>query len=214
MLYRKTELLNLLQISDDTWRRRKEDILEYLKTFWNYTIIPSGRSFNIEIKEEYAPLEPLPRKTKVKEIQEFYQKETENVIKTNPWNTGTNVARTILKYSNPYEHKVDTGSRYVRPILKEDYHLSTERKWCYLDIDRNLYIPISEEQEDCLKQIFKLYLSDDKTAEIMAAQDAGYITKDEVFNVLMGGYNDAMNKFIEIYGFRPIKIGEYMKNAF
>lgn len=204
----------MLGISEDTWRRRQEDVLEHLKTFWNYSIIPNGRTYNFEISEEYAPLEPLPRKTRVKEIQDFYRKETENVIKVNPWNTGSNVARTILNYANPYEHKFDTGSRYVRPILKEEYTLSTERKWCYLDYERNLYIPITDEQEEFLKSMFKLYLSDDKTAEIMAAQDAGYITKDEVFNVLRGGYAEAIEKFTEKYGIRPMKIGEYTKSAF
>ena len=204
----------MLGISEDTWRRRQDDVLAHLKTFWNYSIIPNGRTYNFEISEEYAPLEPLPRKTRIKEIQDFYRKETENVIKINPWNTGSNVARTILNYTNPYEHKFDTGSRYVRPILKEEYSLSAERKWCYLDYERNLYIPITDEQEDFLKSMFKLYLSDDKTAEIMAAQDAGYITQDEAFSVLRGGYAEAIEKFTERYGIRPMKIGEYTKNAF
>ena len=214
MQYTTKEVQEMLGISSDTWRRRLDEILEFLKQFWDYEIIPYKRSSLFIVKRVYGEVPKLPRKTRIKEIKEFYRQETENVIKINPWNTGTNVARTILSYSNPYEHKQDTGSRYVRPILKEEYSLSSERKWCELDYKHNLYIPISNEQEEFLRTMFRLYLSDDKTAEIIAAQEAGYITKDEVLTALFGNYNSAMEKFVERYGFRPIKVGEYIKNAF
>ena len=95
----------MLGISSDTWRRRLDEILEFLKQFWDYEIIPYKRSSLFIVKRVYGEVPKLPRKTRIKEIKEFYRQETENVIKINPWNTGTNVARTILSYSNPYEHK-------------------------------------------------------------------------------------------------------------
>lgn len=212
--YSLIELYEELGISQSTWKRRKVEIQEYLKTFWVYHLEVEGRNTYYIVDEELAPLEKLPRKTRVKEIQEFYKQETANVIRVQPWNTGANVARTILSYTNPYDHKNETGSRYVRPILKEEYSLSKERRWCKLHIEQNAYIPISEEQEIFLKSMFKVYLSDDKTAEIISAQEAGYLTKDEAYAALHGNYNDAMEKFKERYGFRPIKVGEYIHNAF
>lgn len=212
--YSTQEVQKLLQISVDTWKRRKEEILIFLSEYWDYSIETVGRAVFYCVHEELSPLPPLPRKTSSNEKKQFYTEQTDKVVQKYPLNTGANITRSILKTDNRYNHSERTGANYVRPILRENYHLSEERVWCQLDYNNNIYKPITPEQESFLKSMFKIYLSDDKTAEIMAAQEAGYITKDEVFDVLHSNYNDAINRFIEKYGFRPLKIGEYTKNAF
>ena len=42
--YTTKEVQNLLGISKETWKRRKEEILLYLSFFWKYSVREEGRS--------------------------------------------------------------------------------------------------------------------------------------------------------------------------
>ena len=69
MKYTTQELCQLLKISRDTLKRRREEILDYVSLFWDYEIITEGRTNYFVVKEEYSTLAPLPRKTKTKEMK-------------------------------------------------------------------------------------------------------------------------------------------------
>ena len=45
----------------------------------------------------------------------------------------------------------------------------------------------------------------------MAARDAGYMTEEEVVKALENKYSVAMDEFLTCFGFRPIKVGKYIK---
>lgn len=48
--YNLTELKIALKISKRQWEDRKEELLEYLKLFFDYEITMNGRGYNIVIK--------------------------------------------------------------------------------------------------------------------------------------------------------------------
>lgn len=48
--YNLTELKTVLKISKRQWEDRKEELLEYLKLFFDYEITMNGRGYNIVIK--------------------------------------------------------------------------------------------------------------------------------------------------------------------
>ena len=208
-MYSTREVQQMLGVSRETWKRRYNEILEYLGLYWDYDIVPKGRSNSFEVKEEYAPLEPLPRKTKSIEMKQFYKEETDKIVKYNPWNSGANIARQIIAKENKYEHKEGTATNYVRPVLKEGYVVSEDRKWMRLDYGRFKYEELSEEQVEYLKGLFTKYLGKVDIADILASEEAGYISKEMAYSQIKGNYNMAMEEFVDRYGFRPIKIGKY-----
>lgn len=208
-----TELIKLLQISGSTFKRRYTEIVEdYLPYFWNFKVSYKGRSVLYNVEEEYGELQPLPRKTK--NIKDFYVQKTDKIIESNPWNTGSNIARWVVATDNKFNHKEGTAANYIRPILKEEYNLSDERRWSEIDYEKYTYEPITQEQEKYLKELFEKYLGGEQIGNIIAERDAGYISKEQAYDKMEGNYNDAMKAFKEKYGFRPIKIGKYEKKAF
>lgn len=62
--------------------------------------------------------------------------------------------------------------------------------------------------------MFNKYMGkrDIELVDIIAAQEAGYCTKEEAFDRVKGWYNGAMNAFVERFGYRPIKVGKYERN--
>ena len=214
MMYTTKEVQQKLNVSRDTWKRRYEEILEYLRLYWDYDIMPKGRSNVFVVNEEYAPLEALPRKTKSLEMKEFYKEETDKIVQVNPWNSGANIARQIISKDNKYDHKEGTATNYVRPILKEEYTVSEDRKWMRLEYSTFRYVELSEEEAEYLKELFTKHLGKASIADIIASEEAGYISKEIAYGKIKGSYNDAMEEFMERYGFRPIKIGKYEKSAF
>ena len=53
-MFSTAEVQKMLKISRDTWKKRYDDILEYLSLYWDYEIITKGRSNYFHVKEEYA----------------------------------------------------------------------------------------------------------------------------------------------------------------
>lgn len=212
-MFSTAEVQKMLKISRDTWKKRYDDILEYLSLYWDYEIITKGRSNYFNVKEEYGELEPLPRKTKTKEIKEFYKEETDKIVKYNPWNSGSNIARQIIATENKYDHVEGTAANYVRPVLKEGYMVE-EKKWMKLNYTTFQYEELSQEEETYLQELFVKHLGKkDNTKEIakvIGDLKAGLISKEEgIEKIADRGYNQAMEEFKNNYGFRPTRVGKY-----
>lgn len=212
MKYTTKEVQQLLKISPETWKRRREEIFEYLKLFWNYKIETVGRTNNFIVIEEYDPVIPLPRKNKTQEISQFYANETDHILKYKNRNTAANLAREITTYNNKYNHAEGTVENYIRPYLKANYTVG-EKTWCSINYDNFTYDEITQEQLKYLNQQFTNYLSSTRIANIMSDQESGYITKDEAYEKIKGRYDEAINAFKQRFGFRPYKAGELLKNA-
>lgn len=211
-IYTLDELKKALHISKRMWEERKEELLDYMKLFFNYEITLKGRSYQFHIKEQYQEYEPMPRKSKTPEIQAFYEQEAEHILTYKPRNTGANLAREIIDKNNKYHHAVGTAANYIKPFLKKNYEIG-EREWCQINYETYSYDKISDEQLKCLNNLFNKYLSSNAVADAIADQEAGYTTKEEAYECLKSHYNSAMLAFKEQYGFRPYKAGELIKKA-
>lgn len=213
--YKIKEIQKLLNISVDTWKRRREEIIsEYLPQFWSFEIKQQGRMMIFQVLEEYAPLEPLPRKGKKPEVIQFYTQKTEAIVEVKPHNTGSNISREIFATDNKYNHAERTIANYVRPILKENYTVA-EKIWAETDYANYEYCPLNQEQLEYLKDKFRLYLGQNSMmiADALADHESGFILASEAIERMSKPYNNAMDDFIARYGFRPIKVGKYERNA-
>ena len=219
--YETKELMSVLGITRSSWGRRKEEYLDWFKLFFDYDIVIQGEKRVYIIKEIFGEYEPLPRKKKSIEVKEYYVQETSKIVKQEPTNTGSNIARNIVAVNNKYDHKEGTASVYVRSILKEGYRVDG-KIWCKRTEDGLHYEPINEEQiaylNECITQQFK----DDKVQEyavdMYTDYEAGLITKKD-FNEAIGSmtgmaFLSAMDRFILKYGFRPMKIPMWVEGAF
>ena len=120
--YNLTELKQALGISKRMWEDRKEELLEYMYKFFDYEMSKEGRYTYFNIKEQYGEYIPLPSKRDAKKISEYYYLETKKIVKEDPWNTGSNIARNIInRDENIYNHKEATIAGYVCPIIKEKF---------------------------------------------------------------------------------------------
>lgn len=208
-IYDLEELKSTLHISKRMWNERREEVLEWMKLFFNYEITLKGRSYQFHIKEQYSEYEPLPRKSKIPEIKAFYETETGHILQYKPLNTGANVAREIEAKNNKYNHKDGTIANYIRPYIKARYDIN-DKVWCKINYQLYCYEPIDEEELKYLNSLFSKYLSSTTTADIMSEVEAGYINKEEGYEKLKGHYNDAIEAFKKKYSFRPYKAG-YLK---
>lgn len=176
--YTLSQFKNILKITERQWKYRHDELLDYLKLFFDYDITTSGRGYKITIRKQYAEYEPFPRKTKMPEIKDFYKKETEEIINYKPRNTGSNIAREIVRKNNCYQHQETTAANYVRPILKQDYTI-VDKDWCEINYDTCKYTPITNEQYIFLLEQFDKFFTPVRMANLLGEVESGYIDKDE-----------------------------------
>lgn len=219
--YSLKELLSILHITRDSWKKRRQEYLDWFNCFFDYEIVMQGKHIIFNIKEVFGEYEPLPRKKKSIEVKEYYAQETSKIVKQEPTNTGSNIARNIVATSNKYEHKEGTVSVYVRSILKEGYKVDS-KVWCKRSADGLHYEPINEEQAKYLNECITQQFKDDKLQEYMVEvytdYEAGLISRTD-FNAALGSMTEvtflsAMDRFILKYQFRPVKIPVWVEGAF
>lgn len=212
-IYSTEELKKELNIPLKQWNTRREELLNYFHLFFNYEIIVEGRSKFYKIIEIYEDYEPLPRKKKTTEIASFYKEKTHEIVEKQPLNTGSNIARMIINEDNKYNHAELTATRYVRPIVKNDY-VKDSYQWCFMDYTNNKYDALTEEELDYLRECFANSSTKDKILdETMLHIDAylnNIIDKQELCNAIvnksLNSYKLAMDRFKEKYGKRPMAV--------
>lgn len=207
--YSTSELKKALSISKNMWEKYKDDILEYMKSFFDYEIYSKGSKVCYLLKEQYQEWIPYKRKD-IEKQKAYYTEKTDQIISIQPRNTGSNIARIIDKNNlNIYNHKEGTIGNYIRPILKSKYISCKEnRVWCEFNDETLVYTPLSQEQLDYLYSYFKV--NDKAVFDLIADYRAGTINEEEMgFEISMMHncpYDYAVNKFIDKYGFRPIRV--------
>ena len=219
--YSLKELLNILHITKDSWKKRRQEYLDWFNCFFDYEITTQGKKTFFIIKEIFGDYEPLPRKKKSIEVKEYYAQETSKIVKQEPTNTGANIARNIIAINNKYDHKEGTASVYVRNILKEGYQVDS-KVWCCRTQDGLHYTPITDEQlkylNECITKQFQDNAIQEYTVELYTDYEAGIITKQQ-FNEALGtmagnAFLSAMDMFILRYNFRPMKVPTWIEGAF
>lgn len=207
--YSTTQLRKELNITKYAWENKRDILLEYFKNFFAYDIVKDGRNTGYVIKKIYQEYEPLPKNSI--EISKYYAEKTHEVVKDFPYNTGSNVARQIISKNNKYLHKEGTAANYVRPILKSDYTKSVTRRWHKLNKETNIYELVQGEELDYLIKLFKDNNFSSSIEDIVAAYDAGEVEQEDIGKLVFGCYNDILEEFKFKYGYRPMKLCEYIE---
>ncbi len=213
--YSLAELKRELGISKRAWDSRREEILEYLGDFFDYKIVQIKNSKFFIASEIYAEYQPLPRVRNKEEIQQFYKEKTEEIVEVQPINTGSNIARMVTSNDNKYNHAEVTATRYIRPIINEEYD-KTNIDWYRLDKDHNMYHPLTEEQ---IEFIHECYANEATKNPEEALKHTGYLIQqfrdreiskqdfaDLSIEILLTKYEFVMKKFKAKYGFRPMLV--------
>ena len=135
----KEEFFITLEIAENQWKRRKEDLLNWLTNFFDYEIL-KGRPLKIHIKEVYGNYQPLPRKFNNKELTakkiEDYNNFTIAALGTEfKPNSKSKVAREAIdsfgfeKYGHFSQESV--AKRYIKPAFEKYGESDHMRKWVW-----------------------------------------------------------------------------------
>lgn len=213
--YNLVDFKRILKIPERVWKERRQDLYDHLEKFFDYKIVWEGRCVYIYIYQQYSEYKQIPSKKDAEKITEYYEGETRRIVKEQPFNTGTNIARNIIADDhNIYEHQIDTIARYVRPIIREKYTAPImHSEWRRLSNDKLSYIELTEEQKEFLYSLFAANSKEAQLAreiDLFAEYKSGYISEEELktqlFNNVAESYEALMSRFKAKFGFRPQKV--------
>lgn len=206
----KKEFFPMLGISEKQWERRKKDLLEWLKNFYDYEII-EGLPIYIEIKEQYGDYQPLPRKScnqsKLNaEKNEAYSKFTIAALGTEfKPNSKMRVAREAID-SFGYEKFSHTNAKFiatkfVKPSFDKYGETNNKNVWVYY----STYLPFPEEVvEDWRTILREEHISEEEAANAFYRSEQGEdISQEKQY------FKRARERFIEKYGEFPVLVKEW-----
>ena len=213
--FKRKELLSMMNITENQWKRRKEEILALLEDSCSFEIHTGGLNncLTFIIKEVYNDNPVLSSKAIITREEKLkdYEKFTLEELPKHPLNSIANLARNAVedkKLKEKYAHRERTAMNYIRPVMKSDKVSAKQKYWARLE--GNSYIPLNKDEEQFLRQCFQDCMSVKEEYELMAMYENGDVEKETIkealFKKVKGSYDNAMNKFIEEYGFRPIKV--------
>lgn len=217
--YTTKSLREALGVTIYQWNTKRQEILDYLKYYCDYEILVQGTANIYIIKEVYNQWEGMPKKKKSDEAKAYYSEKAEKVINQDKYTTGSQLARDIRKLDDfKLPHKEGTSAVYCREVLKEEYDI-VDRQWRHVDMEKELYVPLTDAQLEFLKNCFKEQFSEDDNIEKKTNLINDYknrvITQDEYKDALcsieLSAYEDAISMFIKKYGFQPRKIPGWSK---
>ena len=202
----KGEFFELTGITMYQFRNRKDDLLEWLKEFYEYELY-DGRPIRIYIKRVIGEYKSLPRKVNSKELTEIKkQRYTTFTIASlgteyTP-NSKSRVAREAM-YNFGYEEFGHTSvpavvERYVGPAMTQYGEHDNKYQWVWF-ID---YTPLPQDVLAHWAEILKEEkISEEEAANAFYRQENGEdITKEK------NSYKKAQQRFKEIYGTIPVKV--------
>lgn len=226
-------MYNFFKVSKDTWKKKKDKLLLHLQQYYEYEIKYNEKDrrkldYHIIKKiKDYEP--PIGKKARQNAI---YSKQIINVIEDDNWQTSINVSRIIKNRKEIVDlrHKDGTIYEYTRVNMRTMFGreigeggtngIITNKIWCFLDTENNVYIALDDKQVKFLYDTFKDLKNENKQDDlsICADYDSGLITKEEMQEKL--SYNSlscfiaAKGEFKAKYGYYPVKVPVYEISAF
>lgn len=191
------------------FRNRKEDLLEWLKEFYDYELY-DGRPIRIYIKEVIGEYQPLPRKVNSRELTEKKKERYTNFTiaslgtEFKP-NSKARVAREAM-FDFGYEEFGHTSvpavsRRYVGPAMDNYGEHNNKYQWVwFLD-----YSPLDAE---ALKRWASI-LKEENISEEEAANAFYRLAEGEDITKEKNAYKRAQQRFKELYGTIPVKVPEW-----
>lgn len=201
----KEEFWIMLNIPKSQWERRREDLLEWWKNFFDYKLL-EGKPLRIEILEVYGEYKPLPRKISTTNLEEKikdYETFTIAALGTEfKPNSKSRVARQAIesfgfeKYG--HESKEAVVRRFVKPAFDKYGESDGVHKWVWY----SSYELLSQEILDDWRNIMKEeHISEQEAASAFYKQEQGMdITKEKMC------FAAARARFKEKYGEFPILV--------
>lgn len=153
------------------------------------------------------------------EIQQEIRNPIHEVVQESPLQTYVSIARNMQQKNDPYTkrhpQKEDTMVRYIRPVMETDFAV---KEWVWGDINQTPIKPLTQDQKDYLMILInkrKGVSLDELSFAVKAAEDAGYISKEEAKDLLYDtattDYEDVMCAFREKFHFRPRLVASWQE---
>lgn len=225
--YTTTQMKQRLGVGDSTWSHNKDSLLDNFKLYYEYEVSYEGRATLYHILKKFGDYQKPPRKNSAQKHEIIYDEEIIEVIKVDNIQTASNVAR-IIKDHKPitqFGYSDNTHYEYTRLEMRKLFGTHKTEKgeiggildkvWCGLNYDTNTYFPMSDDHYEEFKKIMRIERDEITEAEMEIYSDYqnGLITSDEYYdNIGKLGFTaflSAQKKFIDIFGYRPIKVPVY-----
>lgn len=231
--YSTADMYNFFEVSKDTWKKKKDDLLLHLQQYYEYEIQYNKndrRKLNYHIIRKLKDYEPL--KGKKAKQNDIYSEQIINVIEIDNLQTAMNVSRIIKNHKEIMDlnHKDGTIYEYTRVNMRTMFGreigeggtrgIITDKVWCVADTDHNIYIVLDDTQVEFLYSTFYALKKENKQDDlsICADYDSGLITKEEMQEKLSSNslscFIAAQNEFKIKYGHYPVKVPVYEISAF
>lgn len=198
----------LFKITPKTFSNSREKYLNHLSQYFDWYLTTKG---NYVLEKELQPFETPKEKNAKEKKMEYYKERTNKIVTEEPYNSGSNVARNI-QVNNKYNQKDETVAQYVRQVLRT-FYTSVDDRWSRPSEDHLHYIPLTAEELDYLKTLFKTKGNNELNFKYCAEYQAGNLSKQEFLELLgdnvLNDYNAIMNMFKDKFGFRPQKTKKY-----
>jgi hypothetical protein len=200
----KNELFPLLGISIGQYKRRREDLMDWLKEFYDYDML-AGRPLKIHITEVYGEYQPLPRKVSSNELQQEKIKDYEDYVKSiltpeYQYMTKRKISReAIAEFGNiKYGHlnQDAVARRYVGPALNKYGEEDKAKYWVWY----SSYLPLDDAELEHWRNI----LREEKISEQEASNAFYRYAQGQDISAELGYYRNAMDRIIAEKGDRPI----------
>ena len=201
--YGLDELKEILHISIRQWVERKDDVLEHLKIFFDYTISPVGRGYIVDIHKQYAEYLPLPRRDLRENPITYYQNLIKEEIEIEPRNSPLNIAKLIeAKGLNKYNMPIESIAAFARPIIT----INEPSYWMKLDEQKLIYIPLSKEEQIQFDQIQKNSQMTERIFELYQEKIPKKELIEQLFILSEEEYENIMIQCKEQMGFTPVNV--------
>lgn len=207
----KTEFFKELGIPVTQWERRKSELLEWLKNFYEYEIVDT-KPLLIRITYVYGDYKKLPRKIRkitneqaIKDYEEFTIQALGTEYKPNSKRKIAREAIAAFGFEK-YEHFCDESiaRRYISKPFNENAITNDKSIW----VDYKTYEPLEPE----LKNLWLEILKENKIAEKQAAEAFYKQAKGEDISKEIGYYKKALNQFEMRTGIIPVNVREWKLN--
>lgn len=224
------ELIKFLGVSKNTWKKKRNELLENFGRYYEYEIEYKGRNKYYHILKQLDEYKPIEKKSVKRD--KIYETNIISVIEDDNIQTAMNVSRIIKNKEDIKNLKHTDGTIYEYTRVKMRTMFGTvvneggtkgiiEKKiWCKLMPNDNYYEELTEKEINYFYDIFRECKEEikDEELEVFSDYQNGLITKDEMEKLISDcGFNcfiSARNIFKNKYGYFPIKVPVYLLNIF
>lgn len=234
--YSTKELYEALGVSKSVFSHKKDQYLKQISLAYHYEVEYKGRSILYTITEKIGDYQKPERKNAREKIDKTIRQFINETIEEDPMQTAANINRRAWEDHDTHPSEVvllglkeGTTNEYIRLNLREMYGTKVneggtdgmiEKKvWCHLNKEYNYYEEMPQDMIDRFYECFNEVNKEQKHLDINIANDykIGLITREEYLDKLgeatMNKFTAGRKKFYDRYGYYPIRVPVYIKDA-